>query len=275
MLMSARLALKGRLEGDAAAAAVSPSAAAGVDATPSAEPTPPPNETLAASRWLDVEAAIGRVVVDDADTLRERAMRRRATRLASSLADAARAADGQSHEEAKARAHRVETLRAAAQRIIADEDALVASAMDAVSDARRSLASDLRPITQIAEASRDEDGVRAYVAARASARLGVAVVDAVAKAVAVAAPQLAAVLVTSAIEAAALALPSGAPWGPTEERAAMRGAVRAAGKAYALAALEEPPVAASARWVLRLGALASALEKASRAATGRTAAARP
>jgi hypothetical protein len=147
--------------------------------------------------------------------------------------------------------------------------------MDAVSDARRSLPSALRPITQSADASRDEDGVRAYVAARASARLGLAVVDAVAKSVTVAAPPLAAPLVTSAIEAAALALPSGSPWGPTEERAAMRGAVRAAGKAYALAALEEPPVAASARWVLRLGALAAALEKASRAATGRTAAARP
>ena len=246
MLMSARLALRARIEHDADTA----SAPSDVDAT------------LAKSRWPLVEAEIGRVVVDDADTLRERAMRRRAARIAASLAEAARVADGQDLEAGKLRAQRVDSLRAAAQRIVAEEDALVGATMDALAEPRRGLASDLRPITQIAEASRDEDGVRAYVAARASARLGQATVDAVAKLSSVPSPALAAPLVLASIEAAALAMPS-APWGPTEERAAIRGAVRAAGRAYALAALEEPAPHAAARWVARLGALAAALERAS------------
>jgi GTP-binding protein EngB required for normal cell division/tetratricopeptide (TPR) repeat protein len=242
MLLSARLALKARTEPDAATS----------------------GETLERSRWSDVEARLGEVVVDDADRLREGAMRRRAARLASALAEGALASEARDNETARARAQRVEGLRRAAQRVLADEHELAEKALEAVGEARRALAADLRPITQITEGAREDEGVRAYVAARAAARLSEAVVRAVAKLVEVEPPPVAVAFASAALEAAALVLPAGAAWGPAEERAVVRGAVRAIGKAFGMTATEEVPAHAIARWAGRLTALSGALEAAVR-----------
>ncbi len=242
MLLSARLALKARTDPDAATSA----------------------EALDQSRWSDVEARLGEVVVDDADRLRERAMRRRAARLAAALADAARAADARDHEAARARAQQVEALRRAAQRVLADEAELTQSALDSIGEARRALAADLRPITQITEGAREDEGVRAYVAARAAARLADAIAAAVAKIVGVEPPAIAPAFAAAALEATALVLPAGTAWSEAAERAVVRGAVRAVGKAFGVTATEDVPAHAFARWAARLGALAGALDASAR-----------
>lgn len=156
LAFSARLALKGKL-GDA--------------------------QALEASRWGDVEALVSERIVDESDALRERALRRKASRVAAVLA--ASAATRAAEEASAARAARDEADRArAAAALLRRERQAVATSVDrAIEPARRQLASDLRPLREIdPERRRSDPGLRAYVSERFVERLAPSVVDAIAKA---------------------------------------------------------------------------------------------
>ncbi len=146
--MSAQLALRGRL-GD--------------------------EDALAASGWLEVEAVLAEHVVNVADTLRERALRRKAARIAAELAATA------AEQRRAARAHGDE-LRARAQatsRVIAslrsEQGALVAHIMAGLEPTLAELSKDMIPIAEVAEENRGDPEVRSYVIKRTVERLTPAV----------------------------------------------------------------------------------------------------
>src|SRR6185437_43479 len=142
---SARLSLKGRM-GDA--------------------------EALAASGWPEVEALISTHIVDASEALRERALRRRAKRLADELAAAAAARAAQDREEARAaRARRTAWLEAAA-RLRRERQAIAERADQAIEPARETLRADLKPLGALPEErQRGDAGLREYLRERFVARL--------------------------------------------------------------------------------------------------------
>jgi len=145
LAFSARLSLKGRM-GDA--------------------------EALAASGWPEVEALISEHIVDASEALRERALRRRARRIAGELASAAAARAAQDREEARAaRARRTAWLEAAAR--LRRERQAVAEATDAaIEPARTLLKADLKPLGALPEdRQRGDAGLREYLRERFVARL--------------------------------------------------------------------------------------------------------
>ena len=145
LAFSARLSLKGRM-GDA--------------------------EALAASGWPEVEALISEHIVDASEALRERALRRRARRIAGELASAAAARAAQDREEARAaRARRTAWLEAAAR--LRRERQSVAEATDAaIEPARTLLKADLKPLGALPEdRQRGDAGLREYLRERFVARL--------------------------------------------------------------------------------------------------------
>ncbi|WP_437785944.1 dynamin family protein [Sorangium sp. So ce1097] len=142
---SARLSLKGRL-GDEAA--------------------------LAASGWAEVEALFAEQIVDASDALRERALRRKAGRIAAELAQAASARAAEDREAVRRARAEADRLRAAAAYLRRERRALAAAIDKALEPARRELAADLRPIAALPEERKRTDaGVRAYVQERLVARL--------------------------------------------------------------------------------------------------------
>ncbi len=145
LLFSARLSLKGRL-GDA--------------------------EALAASGWPEVEALLSERIVDASESLRERALRRRAGKVAAELAAGAAARAAQDREEARlARARRTAWLEAAAR--LRRERQAVAEATDAaIEPARILLRGDLKPLGALPEErQRGDAGLREYLRERFVARL--------------------------------------------------------------------------------------------------------
>ncbi|WP_437282524.1 dynamin family protein [Sorangium sp. So ce375] len=142
---SARLSLKGRL-GDEAA--------------------------LAASGWAEVEALFAEQIVDASDALRERALRRKAGRVAAELAQVASARAAEDREAGRRARAEADRLRASAAYLRRERRALAAAIDKAIEPARRELASDLRPIAALPEERKRTDAsVRAYVQERLVARL--------------------------------------------------------------------------------------------------------
>ncbi|WP_437593848.1 dynamin family protein [Sorangium sp. So ce1000] len=142
---SARLSLKGRL-GDEAA--------------------------LAASGWAEVEALFAEQIVDASDALRERALRRKAGRVAAELAQVASARAAEDREAGRRARAEADRLRASAAYLRRERRALAAAIDKALEPARRELASDLRPIAALPEERKRTDAsVRAYVQERLVARL--------------------------------------------------------------------------------------------------------
>jgi GTP-binding protein EngB required for normal cell division len=147
---SARLSLRGRL-GDAAA--------------------------LAASGWPEVEALLAERIVDQSDALRERALRRRARRIADELGSAASARASQDREEARAARARREGLLEAAARLRRGREGLAAAIDEAIAPARAELRADLKPLGEIPEdRQRADGGLREYLRERFVARLAEPVV---------------------------------------------------------------------------------------------------
>ncbi|WP_437300674.1 dynamin family protein [Sorangium sp. So ce426] len=142
---SARLSLKGRL-GD--------------------------EEALAASGWAEVEALFAEQIVDASDALRERALRRKAGRIAAELAHTASARAAEDREAGRRARAEADRLRASAAYLRRERRALAAVIDKALEPARRELASDLRPIAALPEERKRADAsVRAYVQERLVARL--------------------------------------------------------------------------------------------------------
>lgn len=147
---SARLSLRGRL-GDAAA--------------------------LAASGWPEVEALLAERIVDQSDALRERALRRRARRIAEALCGAAAARAAQDREEARAARARREALLEAAARLRRGREGLAAAIDEAIAPARAELRADLKPLGELPEErQRGDAGLREYLRERFVARLAEPVV---------------------------------------------------------------------------------------------------
>ncbi|WP_438030264.1 dynamin family protein [Sorangium sp. So ce233] len=142
---SARLSLKGRL-GDEAA--------------------------LAASGWAEVEALFAEQIVDASEALRERALRRKAGRIAAELAQAASARAAEDREAVRRARAEADRLRANAAYLRRERRTIAAVIDKALEPARRELAADLRPIAALPEERKRTDaGVRAYVQERLVARL--------------------------------------------------------------------------------------------------------
>jgi small GTP-binding protein len=142
---SARLSLKGRL-GDEAA--------------------------LAASGWAAVEALFSEAIVDASDALRETALRRKARRIAEDLAELAAARASEDRAAAQAAREQKEALRAASALLLRERRAIGPSIERAIEPARRLLASDLRPLAEVADGRQASDlGLRIYAEERFTARL--------------------------------------------------------------------------------------------------------
>ncbi len=205
---SAKLALKGRL-GDA--------------------------DALGQSRWTEVEQMLSRVVVDRADSLRERALRRRAATVARDLAGHAEARTRELSVVFEQRLGRARTLRSAAHTLTDRPEEILPKLAADVELAVRALASDLRPLAQLAEGSRDEGTIAAYASPRAVARLVVPVCDALAKRLGVGEVRLAQAVVTVALEAC---VTGGAVSAELGEAGAAR-LLRACARGFAAALREE------------------------------------
>ncbi|WP_437516735.1 dynamin family protein [Sorangium sp. So ce1099] len=142
---SARLSLRGRL-GDEAA--------------------------LAASGWAEVEALFAEQIVDASDALRERALRRKAGRIAAELAQAASARAQEDRDAGRRARAEADRLRASAAYLRRERRTIAAAIDKALEPARRELAADLRPIAALPEERKRTDaGVRAYVQERLVTRL--------------------------------------------------------------------------------------------------------
>ncbi|WP_437311448.1 dynamin family protein [Sorangium sp. So ce388] len=142
---SARLSLRGRL-GDEAA--------------------------LAASGWAEVEALFAEQIVDASDALRERALRRKAGRIAAELAQAASARAAEDREAGRRARAEADRLRASAAYLRRERRTIAAAIDKALEPARRELAADLRPIAALPEERKRTDAsVRAYVQERLVTRL--------------------------------------------------------------------------------------------------------
>lgn len=129
-------------------------------------------EALATSGWPAVEAFLSERIVDESDTLRERALRRRAGRIALELAEGARARAVADREVARLARERQGELRAAAARLRREKGALAAAIEKSVGAARKLLQADLRPLGALPEERQEGDaGLRAYLRERFVARL--------------------------------------------------------------------------------------------------------
>jgi cellulose synthase operon protein C len=142
---SARLSLKGRL-GDAVA--------------------------FADSGWSEVEELLSAQIVDKSDALRERALRRRAGRIAASLAAQASARAAEDREGLRVARELSDSRRAAATRLRRERQAMAVEIDKAIEPARLLLQTDLRPLGEIPdERQRTDAGLREYLRERFVARL--------------------------------------------------------------------------------------------------------
>jgi small GTP-binding protein len=219
---------------------------------------------LAASNWGEVEALFAERIVDESDDLKERALRRKALRIADDLLALSSARAAEDRAASQAARERRDALRGAAAKLRRERRALAPTLDRALEPARRLLSADLRPLAEVAEGREATDpALRAYVEERFVARLSDALAAEIARAAQVTDPPKAAVravravlmgaaaahaqamefvdrpierVVEAAVEAFAMALlseasapPAGAPWAALEHRAqAVSEALRAA-----------------------------------------------
>jgi hypothetical protein len=173
---SARLSLKGRL-GDAA--------------------------SLAASGWTEVETVLSEQIVDKSDALRERALRRKAARIAAQLATAAttRATEERALRQITREGH--DALRTAAARLGRDRRELAEAIERAIAPDFKLLAADLRPFSELSdEHRRSAPGFRAYVQERFAARLLGPIVQEISRAGGIEAPDRAVMAVRAVLAGA-------------------------------------------------------------------------
>ncbi len=170
--------------------------------------TNPTTDALARSGWSEVETMIANQVVDRADSLRERALRRRAARLAAELATEAATREEAARTEAAARTERAKKLRTAKASLDAYQPNRPQTLRASIEEAEKALAADLRPVGAIGEGARDDEGVRSYIASRAVTRLAPAITLALARDQAIEAPWIATALVSASLEGAATAAPN-------------------------------------------------------------------
>ncbi|XYI03148.1 dynamin family protein [Sorangium sp. So ce1128] len=127
---------------------------------------------LAASGWAEVEALFAEQIVDASDALRERALRRKAGRIAAELAQAASARAAEDREAGRRARAEADRLRASAAYLRRERRTIAAAIDKALEPARRELAADLRPIAALPEERKRTDaGVRAYMQERLVTRL--------------------------------------------------------------------------------------------------------
>jgi hypothetical protein len=146
--LSARLALKGKL-GDA--------------------------DALVASKWADVERLLSERIVDASAGLKERALRRKAGRIAVELAKAAAERSVAERESAARARDDAARLRAAATKLRTDRAAITASIGKSLGPSLALLGEDLKPIVAASKGRGREvvtPELAEYVAERVIARLG-------------------------------------------------------------------------------------------------------
>jgi small GTP-binding protein len=142
--MSAQLALRGRL-GDA--------------------------DALKSSGWEDVEALLAEHVVNVADELRERALRRKTARIARQLEGAVEERAESDRRRERERVARHEQQRQLATLLRSEQQELAEAVLAAVEPTLQQLVQDMRPLEQLADERRSDPEVRAYVVERTSERL--------------------------------------------------------------------------------------------------------
>lgn len=154
---SARLSLKGRL-GDESA--------------------------LSASGWEAVEALFAERIVDESSLLKERALRRRALRIAEDLLSLTSTKAAEDRMAVQAARERTDLLRSAAARLQRNKMTMLSSIERALEGARKHLASDLKPLADVAEGQQKtaDTAIRAYVEERFVTRLSDALSQEIAKA---------------------------------------------------------------------------------------------
>jgi GTP-binding protein EngB required for normal cell division len=233
---SARLSLKGRLGDD---------------------------DALARSNWAAVEAFVSEKIVDASEALRERALRRKARRLAEDLAKAARERAEADRAALRAASDHAASLRASAARLRRERGEIAKSAAKASESARRALAGDLRPLGELPEERQRADaGLREYVRERFVTRLAEPAVAELSRAAAVQASPRAIAAVRAVLLGAVAA--HEAPAGLAEQP--LEPIFEAAAEAFAaaLTADADQPIAEapSGPAELRAAALAQALTDA-------------
>jgi hypothetical protein len=165
---------------------------------------------LAASGWNEVEQLISERIVDASDQLRERALRRKAKRIATELAEVAATTAADDRASARARREQADALRAAASLLYRDRTRLAELIERALEPARRHLISDLRPLAAFSTvdagvARAAPSGARAYAEERFVARLGEPLVAEIARAAEVLTPPRASSAVRAVLAGAAAA----------------------------------------------------------------------
>ncbi len=129
-------------------------------------------DALAASGWSEVEALLAERFVDASERLKERALRRRAARIASSLAESAIARAEVDQRAVAASKARRDLLLGAAAKLRREKRDLAPALASAIEPARRALSSDLRPLGALPiERQRTDAGLGEYLRERFVARL--------------------------------------------------------------------------------------------------------
>jgi GTPase SAR1 family protein len=160
---------------------------------------------LEKSRWAEVEKLLSEVVVDQADRLRELALRRRALRLGQELFEAASAQESEERGIEDAARVRASALRTAAARLFGSELETVATLQERLEQPRRALEADLRPVAELGPEARVQEEIHSYVTGRFVARLAPAVVEVLTALSGVTPPDFAQLAVAAALEGAATA----------------------------------------------------------------------
>ena len=190
LALSARLALQGRL-GDEAA--------------------------LKASRWEEFEQLLAEHVVNRCDALRERALRRKARRIAGELEVAAAERAHADQVDREARRRRAERRGRYVAQLRSGRDRLAESLVAGLDEAGAALRADILPLAQLADERRGDAEIQAYVVERSVQRL---------------APALARILLERATEDAAAAGEEPPPLELRELEAPMRATLAGAAAAY-------------------------------------------
>ena len=235
LAFSARLSLKGRL-GDAAA--------------------------LAAGNWAEVEALLSEQIVDKSDALRERALRRRAGRVATALAAQASAQAELDRQGIRVAREQSDALRAAEARLRSEKQALATAIDKAIEPSRKLLRADLRPsVRSPTSASRTDIGLREYLRERFVARLADPIVAELSRAASVtpAPPSRARAAVRAVLMGAGAAHDAPAQLLERPLDRVLEAAIDAFAAALLVEAEQPIPPAPSAALELRAAALSAAL----------------
>lgn len=152
--MSAQLALRGRLGDD---------------------------DALTRSGWLEVEALLAERVVNVADSLRERALRRKAARIAQSLGDAAEERARADRDRGAAEDERSAGRSRVVATLLGEESVIAREIAELIAPALAELKRDMIPIDQLPEESRGDAEVKSYVIDKTTERLTPAVAAALAE----------------------------------------------------------------------------------------------